>query len=205
MRFVAGALGLILLLGSAVHVAPAIRAGLHDGIRGSWVATSQRCSKTACIWSGKFVLPGGQVKIASAQYGGRLPLAIHAGSRVPALDTGQAGLVYSANGSDLWISLIIAMAVGALALFWAVRRPLRDYLRRRRETVAAAAGEPARLTPPRADGATGAAASWLAWPGSRRRAPRRGAPPASAARRRKCLGDLQRAAGIRRDQQVGAR
>ena len=140
MRFVTGALGLILLLGSAVHVAPAIRAGLHDGIRGTWVASSQRCSKTACIWSGKFVLPGGQVKIASAQYSGRLPLSIHAGSRVPALDTGQAGLVYSANGSDLWISLIIAMAVGALALFWAVRRPLRDYLQRRRETVAAAAG-----------------------------------------------------------------
>jgi hypothetical protein len=139
LRIVVGALAALLLVGSAVHLGPAIKAGLHDGTRGSWVATSRTCNKASCIWQGKFVLPDGQVKVASAQYSGQLPQTLHAGTTIPALDTGEAGLVFPATGSDLWISLLVGMLISALALYWAARKPLSEYLSKRRETAAAAA------------------------------------------------------------------
>jgi hypothetical protein len=140
-RIAVAALAVVLLFGSVTHLAPAIRAGLHDGLRGYWVATSQTCSqRRGCVWSGKFVLPSGRVQIARTQYAGQLPSEIHAGTRVAALDTGGSGPVFPATGSDQWISLLVAVVVALLGLFWASRPWVVSYLRQR-------AGQP-RLAPP---------------------------------------------------------
>jgi hypothetical protein len=132
IRIGVAVLAVILLFGSATHLAPAIRAGLHDGVRGSWVATAQICTKgKGCSWTGKFVLPSGRVEISRAQYDGQLPAVLHAGTRIPALDTGGSGLVFPVTGSDLWISLLVAIAVSLLGLFWASRPWVAGYLRHR--------------------------------------------------------------------------
>jgi hypothetical protein len=135
LRVVIGILAGILFIGTAVHIGPAIKAGMRDGTRGTWVATSGHCGKTACVWNGKFVLPDGQVRAASAQFAGQLPANLHVGTALPALDTGEKGLVFPASGSDLWISLLVALLVSAVALFWAGRRPLLDYLSQRRKAA----------------------------------------------------------------------
>src|ERR1700735_4044490 len=93
LKPIVGILSAILLASSALHVWPAIRAGLHDGTRGTWVATTKTCHRSACIWDGKFVAPGGHVLLTSAQYAGHVPADAHAGTTVPALFTGGSGLV----------------------------------------------------------------------------------------------------------------
>lgn len=133
-RILVAGLALVLLAGSVTHLVPAIRAGLHDGVHGYWVATSQTCrNNKGCGWTGKFVLPGGHVEIAKTGYNGPLPAGVHAGTRLAALDTGGSGLVFPASGSDLWISMLVATIVALLALYWASRPWLASYLRRRRE------------------------------------------------------------------------
>ena len=130
IRIVVGVLGLLLLIGSAAHLVPAVRAALHDGTRGYWVATARTCSRDACSWKGKFALPSGHVQLASAQYSGGLPTGIHAGTRIPALFTGS-GLVFPVTGSDLWISLVVGIVVGLLGLYWASHKWVAGYLRQR--------------------------------------------------------------------------
>jgi hypothetical protein len=130
-KLVIGVVSALLVIGSAAHLLPAIRAGLHDGTRGLWVATTKRCVRSACNWSGKFVSPHGHVLAASAQYDGRLPAGIHAGTSVAGLFTGS-GLVFPVSGSDLWISQLVALAVGALGLYWSSHRFVRNYLQERR-------------------------------------------------------------------------
>jgi hypothetical protein len=109
-----------------------VRAGLHHGIRGSWVATGLRCVRKACTWSGKFVLPSGHVQLARAQYDGALPAGAHVGLRIPALYPGGSGLVYPTTGSDQWISLLVAIVVALLGLYWASHRWIEAYLRDRK-------------------------------------------------------------------------
>jgi hypothetical protein len=124
----------LLLVATAIHILPAIRAGLHDGTRGAWVATTEACRRSACIWSGKFVAPGGHVLVTSAQYAGHMPKGIHAGTSVPALFTGGS-LVFPVTGSDLWIELVIGLLVSLLGLYWASHTWVASYLRERRNTV----------------------------------------------------------------------
>jgi hypothetical protein len=126
-------LAVILLFGSATHIGPAVRAGLREGTRGFWVVTGQSCSRRACVWTGKFVLPNGHVQVASAQYAGAIPLGIHAGTRVAALYPG-GGLVFPTTGSDLWISLTVALAVALLGLYWSTHRWIAGYFRQRATT-----------------------------------------------------------------------
>jgi hypothetical protein len=133
MRFAVGALSALLVVGTALHIWPAIRAGLHDGTRGAWVATSSECSKRAgCLWHGKFVLSSGRVLIASAQYAGRFPAGLHAGTSLPAIYPGGSGLVFPASGSDLWMSLLAGLIVGLLGLYWASHRWVAGFIRERR-------------------------------------------------------------------------
>jgi hypothetical protein len=139
-RVVVAVAALVLLVGSVAHLVPAVRAGLHHGTLGTWVATGLRCARKACTWSGKFVLPSGRVQVAKAQYIGALPAHIHAGSTLPALYPGGSGLVYPTTGSDQWISLVVATVIALLALYWASRRWITSYLRDRRAM-------PAGLTP----------------------------------------------------------
>jgi hypothetical protein len=133
LKPIVGILSAILLASSALHVWPAIRAGLHDGTRGTWVATTKTCHRSACIWDGKFVAPGGHVLVTSAHYAGHIPTDAHAGTTLPALFTGGSGLVYPVTGSDLWIELVIAILVSVLGLYWSSHRWVAEYLRERRD------------------------------------------------------------------------
>jgi hypothetical protein len=135
VKLLVGVVSAFLLWSSATHIVPAVRAGLHDGTRGTWVATTQTCHKSACVWGGKFVAPGGHVLVASARYAGQLPRGIQVGRSVPALFTGGSGLVFPVTGSDLWIELLIALLVSALGLYWASHRWVANYLREHHNKV----------------------------------------------------------------------
>jgi len=128
MRPIVAVLSLLLLFGTGTHIAPAIRAGLRDGTHGSWVATARTCVRHACTWQGKFVLPSGHVLLTSVEYLGQLPRGIHAGTAVAGLYPGGSHQIFPATGSDLWISLLIAMAFGLLGLYWSSHRVVRNYL-----------------------------------------------------------------------------
>jgi hypothetical protein len=138
VRIVVAVLGALLLVGSVAHLVPAVRAGLHEGTRGYWVVTARTCSRKACLWTGKFVLPGGHVQVRSVQYEGQLPAGIHVGTRIAGLYPGGS-LVFPTSGSDLWISLVVAIVVGLLALYWASHRWVASYLRQRADTPRLAA------------------------------------------------------------------
>jgi hypothetical protein len=143
IRLVVGALAAVVLVGTAVHIGPAIRAGLHDGTRGTWVAASVQCSKSGgCVWQGKFVLSDGRVQIANSGYAGQLPFGLHVGTSLPAIYPGGSNLVFPATGSDLWISLLIGLVVGALGLYWASHRWVANFIRKRRGV--AVPGQPPR-------------------------------------------------------------
>jgi hypothetical protein len=130
MKVIVGILSALLLVAVAVHLEPAIKAGLRDGAHGSWVATSKTCERRACTWDGKFVLPDGHVLVSSAQYSGKIPGSIHAGTSVPGLYPGGS-LVFPPTGSDLWISLLIAIGFALVGLWWSCRTLVADYFRRR--------------------------------------------------------------------------
>ena len=119
LKLIVGVVSAFLLVSTGLDVVPAVRAGLHDGTHGTWVATTRTCHRTACVWTGKFVTPGGHVVVATAHYAGRIPVGTRAGTRVPALFTGDSNLVYPTAGSDLWIELVIALLASILGLYWA--------------------------------------------------------------------------------------
>jgi hypothetical protein len=133
-RLVVGGLSAVLLVAIGDRLVPAIRAGLHDGTRGFWVATTERCARSACTWNGKFVTPSGHVVLSSARFYGRLPVGTHAGSSVAGLFTGGSAIVFPATGSDLWMSLLAALVVAALGLYWSSHRLVRNYIRQHRST-----------------------------------------------------------------------
>jgi len=134
MKVIVGILSALLLVAVAAHLGPAVRAGLRDGTHGSWVATSKTCERNACTWDGKFVLPNGHVLVSSAQYSGKVPASIHSGTSVPGLYTGGS-LVFPPNGSDQWISLLVAIGFALVGLWWSCRKLVVDYFRRRRDAV----------------------------------------------------------------------
>jgi hypothetical protein len=117
-KLIIGVVSALLLVSTALDLGPAVRAGLHDGARGMWVATAKTCRGSACVWTGKFVRPDGHVVVTGAHYAGALPVGIRAGTSVPALFTGS-GLVFPTTGSDLWIELLITLVVSVLGLSWA--------------------------------------------------------------------------------------
>jgi hypothetical protein len=133
MRLVVGVLCALIFFSTATRIAPAIRAGMHDGTRGEWVATNKKCVHKACVWQGKFVVADGHVLQTATEYDGQLPAVVHTGTAVSALDTGGSGTVFPASGSDLWISLLVALVLSALGLYWASHRYVAGYMRKRRE------------------------------------------------------------------------
>ena len=134
-KLVIGGLSALVLFATAARLPAAIRAGLHDGTRGFWVATAKRCARSACTWNGKFVSASGHVVLSSAQYYGRLPAGIRVGSSVAGLFSGGSGIVFPATGSDLWMSLLAALVVAALGLYWSSRRLVRNHIRKRRSAA----------------------------------------------------------------------
>jgi len=131
-RPVVGIIAALLLVEAASHLPAAIRAGLRHGTRGYWVATTKRCERSACTWSGSFESPKGHVVLSSAQYIGRIPVAAHAGTSLPALFPGGSGLVFPPTGSDLWISLLVMLVLAVGGLYWASRPLVARYLRDRK-------------------------------------------------------------------------
>lgn len=119
LKLIVGVVSAFLLVSAGLDVVPAVRAGLHDGTRGTWVATTRTCHGSACVWTGKFVTPGGHVLVASAHYADPIPVGTSAGTSVPALYTGDSSLVFPTAGSDLWIELVIALLASILGLYWA--------------------------------------------------------------------------------------
>ena len=134
-RLIVGVLSALLLFVTATHLEPAIRAGLRDGTHGHWVATTKHCVRSACTWIGRFVSPNGHVLLSSAQYAGRLPAGIHAGTSLAALFPGGSGLVYPPSGSDAWISLLVVLALAVIGLYWSTHRLVANYFRDRAQTT----------------------------------------------------------------------
>jgi uncharacterized membrane protein YfcA len=140
LKLIIGVVSAFLLVSTALDIVPAVRAGLHDGTRGTWVATSRTCHGSACVWTGKFLAAGGHVVVTSAHYAGPIPAGTRTGTSVPALFTGSSGLVFPTAGSDLWIELVIALLASVLGLYWASRQWWARYLRKLRKV--------GRVTPP---------------------------------------------------------
>jgi hypothetical protein len=130
-RLIVGVLSALLLFVTATHLDPAIRAGRREGTHGFWVATVKHCVRSACAWNGQFESPNGHVLLSSAQYAGRLPVGIHAGTHIAALFPGGSGLVYPATGSDGWISLLVGLALAVIGLYWSCHRLVAKYVRER--------------------------------------------------------------------------
>jgi hypothetical protein len=145
-RPVIGVLSALLLYGTLTRLPSAIRAGLHDGTRGHWIATTKRCVRSACQWTGRFVSPNGHVVASSVQYTGRIPEATHPGTSIPGLLPAGSTLVFPSTGSDLWIALLVAAVLGILGLYWACHKLVANYLRQRRSD---SPGQPGRLLGPR--------------------------------------------------------
>ena len=129
-RPVIGVLSALLLFVTVPHLLPAIRAGLRDGTHGYWVATTKHCARSACTWTGRFVSHG-HLLLSSAQYAGRLPAGVHAGTPVAGLYPGGSGLVYPPAGSNEWISLLVMVILAVVALYWSSHRLIAKYLRDR--------------------------------------------------------------------------
>jgi hypothetical protein len=133
-RAVIGVLSAFLLYVTATHLPAAIRAGLRHCTRGYWVATTKRCARSACTWTGQFQSPKGHVVLSSAQYVGRLPVGVHTGTSVTALFPGGSGLVFPPTGSDLWISLLVTVIVAALGVYWSSHRLIANHFRQHKPT-----------------------------------------------------------------------
>jgi hypothetical protein len=131
-RLIVGVVSVLLLFVTATHIVPAIRAGLRDGTHGYWVATAKHCARSVCNWTGRFVspTPNGHVLLSSAQYAGRLPAGVHAGTSVAGLFPG-GGLVYPLTGSDEWISLLVLLVLAVIGLYWSSHRLVAKYIRDR--------------------------------------------------------------------------
>jgi len=134
-RLIIGVVSALMLFVTATHLMPAIRAGLRDGSHGHWVATAKHCARSICSWSGRFVSPDGHVLLSSAQYAGRLPAGVHAGTSVTGLYPGGS-LVYPPTGSDEWISLLVLLILAVGGLYWSSHRLVAKYFRDRAAATA---------------------------------------------------------------------
>ena len=133
---VAGVLSAVLLIGTADRLMPAIRAGLHHGTRGLWVATSEdmRAVRLQLEW---------QVRVRRGPCRAGLgPVLRQAARWHPPWHVGRRAVHrrlrdrVPAAGSDLWILLLAALVAAALGLYWSSHGLVRNYLRQRRSSAA---------------------------------------------------------------------
>jgi hypothetical protein len=118
---------LVVIWGAGTHLGPGLRAAHGQGIPGLWTAEQQNGGG----WTGEFVSSTGTVTLPNVGYTGSLP-AVHAGTVVPALDSGAGNEVYPLTGSDRWIRDLIGVIAGALALIALLARGFYVARRRRR-------------------------------------------------------------------------
>ena len=86
----------------------------HDGlgVQGTFTATSERCSKSDCTWSGTFRARDEVLRGVSYNEG---HANLSLGQQIPALDVGAAGWVYPSDGGWHWWldpALMVVAVVG---------------------------------------------------------------------------------------------
>lgn len=136
-------IGIALVVFMGVHIGPAVSAAQGHGTRGYFVAQAENCGRHGCTWSGQFRLPDGQVTRSNVTFDGSYP-GMHAGSVVPALDTGDFSAVFPRHGADSWITDVAVMTFG----IGLIGRTIWTSAKRRRDAL----GVPAGSEPPNADG-----------------------------------------------------
>jgi hypothetical protein len=124
--FVKLAVGVVLVLVMSLSIGPAISAAQGHGTRGYFVAQTENCGRHSCTWRGQFRLPDGQVTRGGVSFDGSYP-SMHAGSMVPALDTGDFSNVFPRHGSVSWLVDLAAgvfgiALIGQVTWAWAKRR-----------------------------------------------------------------------------------
>ncbi len=110
--------GIVLLLISVPNLAPAIRAGAAEGTQGTFVAAQRTCihhlSHQSCSWRGTFVsLDGRDQRRDTYLYG---DAALQRGQKVPAIDVGRPGHVYSGPSHEWMLTAVLLLAGCALLL-----------------------------------------------------------------------------------------
>ena len=129
--------GIVLLVVAGVGIGPAVSAARGHGVRGYFVAQAENCGRHGCSWSGLFTLPGGQVTRSGVDFFGD-ESGMHAGSTVPALDSGALTGVFPRHGNDGWLEYPVMGTVGTALIaqsIWALVR------RRRRASSVTADSE----------------------------------------------------------------
>lgn len=107
--------GIGLLVHAGIIVGPAVSAAEGHGTRGYFVAQTLSCSRRGCTWIGQFGLPGGQVTRSGVTFDGS-ESGMHAGSVVPALDTGDLTGVFPRHGDDKWLQALAEGVVGTVVI-----------------------------------------------------------------------------------------
>jgi hypothetical protein len=122
------AAGLIFV--GARGIGPAVAAQMGHGTHGYFVPERLNC-QNRCPWQGNFVLPSGKIVRRGVSLDNpHGPLSL--GVRVPALDTGEQGVVFPPNGGRLWILTLIELLSGiVISGLWIWRVHVRTLRRRR--------------------------------------------------------------------------
>lgn len=111
-------IGIAMLVYAGISIGPAVSAARGHGVQGYYVAQAEHCSHTRshggstnCWWIGLFRLPDGQVTRRGMEFFGS-EYGMHAGSAVPALDTGALNAVYPRHGDKSWLAVLAMGTIG---------------------------------------------------------------------------------------------
>jgi hypothetical protein len=124
-------IGIALLVLSAINFGADASRALGDDTRGYFVAQAQKCDAYGCAWRGQFKLPGGRVILHNVSFDGS-EASMHAGSVVPALDSGDPRHVLALHGNVSWLGDLAIGSAGALLTGWQARKWARRLWRRYR-------------------------------------------------------------------------
>jgi len=127
--------GIVLLVYASISIGPAVSAARGHGVRGYFVAQAESCGRNGCSWSGLFRLPGGQVTRRGVNFFGS-ESGMHAGSVVPALDTGDLSGVFPPHGDKGWLADLAIGAIGTAL----IARSIWTWKKRRRRALSVTAG-----------------------------------------------------------------
>jgi hypothetical protein len=127
--------GIALLLISIPNLGPAIRAGRAEGTAGTFIAGQRSCvhhlSHQSCSWQGTFSSADGRDRQSDSYLYG--DVALSPGQRVPAIDVGRPGRVYTGPSHE-WILTAILLVIGSALLLVPPVRAITAVRRRRRRT-----------------------------------------------------------------------
>ncbi|NBE51901.1 hypothetical protein [Streptomyces boluensis] len=129
--FVSGlvlAFACILLFVSLPNLGNVARAATAEGVAGTFTAGQLTCVRhpghETCEWTGTFESAGGTLRRDPTTLYGSGRESLKEGQRVKAVDVGNAGRVYSPEGSHEWIFTALLLLTGYGLLAWLARRHL---------------------------------------------------------------------------------